>query len=63
MAQMRVAFEDVSIKQAVQAQADEDVTLKVLLDQSGRFQVCMHPAGSPVNGQDTLKMEWYPETY
>ena len=43
MEQLRVTFQDVSIKQAVQAQADEDVTLKVLLDQSGRFQA-WHPA-------------------
>ena len=39
MARLRPTFEDASIVQAVQAQAGEDVTLSVLLDRRGRFQV------------------------
>ena len=35
---LRVAFEDVAVVQAVQAEPGEDVTLSVLLDRSGRFQ-------------------------
>ena len=36
---LRVAFEDVSIVQAVQAEPGQDISLSVLLDRSGRFQV------------------------
>ena len=39
LAKLPVVFEDVSIKQAVQAEAGDNVTLKVLLDHSNRFQV------------------------
>ena len=46
MAKLPVVFEDVSIKQAVQAEAGDNVTLRVLLDHSSRFQVCM-PALAP----------------
>ena len=45
MQRLGVAFEDVRIVQAVPAAPEEDVTLRVLLDHSGRFQArraCMH---------------------
>ncbi len=37
-AEVPVEWQDVSIQQAVQADADSSVTLSVLLDRSSRFQ-------------------------
>ena len=39
MADLPVTWSDVSIYQAVQAEAQDNVTLSVLLDRSDRFQV------------------------
>lgn len=39
MAELPVTWSDVSIYQAVQAEAQDNVTLSVLLDRSDRFQV------------------------
>ena len=38
MAEVPVEWQDVSIQQAVQVDADSTVTLSVLLDRSSRFQ-------------------------
>ncbi|EIE22203.1 ketoacyl-synt-domain-containing protein [Coccomyxa subellipsoidea C-169] len=57
MAELPVAFEDVCILQAVQAQPGDNITLSVLLDRSHRFQVlqetdviaegCIKPHSAP----------------